>query len=318
MQQHQSSSSIRVQRHRSITWADVERPHADDLARLEHAYKLHPVHVQESLQKVQHTRVEHEPHYLFFVLHVPLQSAAGKISVHQIGFFIGKDFLVTIRTGSCTSLEDLYTHCLESADGPPTYFGQGTAYLLYALVGTLLDDISAMCDAVAAELDAMEDEVFDNGGSDALRIGSVRQKIVRLSRVIGPKRLILQDLAEQIQPFAGQNIRKYYANNTKTVDRLWEEIGEAQETVDIYKDADFTTSTERTNKILAVLTIIFTLSIPTTVISGIYGMNVTLPGGLSATPWEFLGRYTTLIITVAGSLVVAVGMYFYFRRKKWF
>ena len=50
--------------------------------------------------------------------------------------------------------------------------------------------------------------------------------------------------------------------------------------MEIYKDTDFVLSTEKTNKVLAVLTIIFTLAIPSTVIGTFYGMNVNLPGGI--------------------------------------
>ena len=54
---------------------------------------------------------------------------------------------------------------------------------------------------------------------------------------------------------------------------------EAKETVEIYKDTDYMLSQEKTNKILGVLTIVFTLSIPATVIGTFYGMNINLPGG---------------------------------------
>ena len=58
-----------------------------------------------------------------------------------------------------------------------------------------------------------------------------------------------------------------------------EVLEESKETIEIFKDTDFMLSTEKSNKILAVLTILFTLSIPVTVVAAIYGMNVNLPGG---------------------------------------
>jgi magnesium transporter len=50
--------------------------------------------------------------------------------------------------------------------------------------------------------------------------------------------------------------------------------------IEIYKDTDFMLGTEKTNKKLAVLTIIFTLSIPVALVGAFYGMKITLPGGI--------------------------------------
>ena len=66
--------------------------------------------------------------------------------------------------------------------------------------------------------------------------------------------------------------------------------------MEIYKDTDFVLSTEKTNKVLAVLTIIFTLAIPSTVIGTFYGMNVNLPGGIGDN-LMVLGPFTTFIIS---------------------
>ena len=99
---------------------------------------------------------------------------------------------------------------------------------------------------------------------------------------------------------------------------MWEVIDEAKETVEIYKDADFTISSEQTNRILMVLTLIFTFTIPITVLGSLYGTNVPLPGGIEVGAWTFLGTYTTFILLVAVSVLLAVGMYIYFKKKKWF
>jgi magnesium transporter len=276
-------------------------------------------HQPTGLQKVQHTQVERERDYLFLMLHFPVSShSMDHVTIGQVGIFLGRNFLITIRTAESAAITDLFGVCRQSQEKGEGYFRQGPAYMLYLLVGKLLDDISIMTDRVVAELDDLEDIVFGNSRSDAQRIGKVRQKIVRLRRITGPKRLILQDLAEQINSFTGHDMSKYYDNNTKTVNKLWEEIQEAKETVEIFKDADFTTSTEHTNQILAVLTIIFTLTIPITVVGTLYGMNVPLPGGIQTGPWSFLGTYTTFAVMVALSALIALGMYVYFRRKKWF
>jgi magnesium transporter len=94
-------------------------------------------------------------------------------------------------------------------------------------------------------------------------------------------------------------------------------LEEAKETVEIYKDTDYMLSQEKTNKILGVLTIVFTLSIPATVIGTFYGMNINMPGGFATAPWTVLGPYTALIFVLVVSSISALLMTLYFRRLGW-
>ena len=75
-------------------------------------------------------------------------------------------------------------------------------------------------------------------------------------------------------------------------------------------------STEKTNKVLAILTIIFALAIPATVIGTFYGMNINLPGGLEDEVMSW-GPYTTLIVIILASAVPASLMFWYFRKVGW-
>src|SRR5215467_1027347 len=95
--------------------------------------------------------------------------------------------------------------------------------------------------------------------------------------------------------------------------KIIETLAEAKETIEIYKDVYYMLSTEKANKILSILTIIFTLSIPITVISSFYGMNINMPGRIEA-PSTFLGPYTSMFEVVIISLIITMLMYWYFRR----
>jgi magnesium transporter len=318
-QNQPQNDRIHVQTHNGVSWVDVHNPDSAVFEILRQEYHLHPVHMSESIQKVQHTQVERENEYLFFVLHFPaFDQTSGKILIGQLAIFLGKDYLITIRTSDCPVVTNMFEATMHETETGGGQFSKGSGHLLYALIGRLLSNISEMTDVVVSELDGIEDIVFDNNDSDAQRIGKVRQKIVRLRRVIGPKRIILEDLTQQADSFLGDSVSMYYASNVKRVNKLWEVIEEAKETVEIYKDADFTTSTEKTNKVLTLLTLVFTFTIPITVVGTLYGMNVLLPGGVEAGHWTFLGRYTSFVIIVAISGLLAMGMYFYFKRKKWF
>ena len=104
--------NVRKYQHESVTWVDAYDPKAAILERLEKEYKLHPLHLHESLQKVQHNQVEREKNYLFLVMHFPVLGRHGeKIGVGQLGMFLGKDFVVTVHAEHAPFIDELYMHC---------------------------------------------------------------------------------------------------------------------------------------------------------------------------------------------------------------
>jgi magnesium transporter len=311
-------NSMRSQKHDGTTWIDIKNPTRAVLAKLEHEYAFHPLHLEDSLLRGQPPQVEQEANYIFLLLHFPsYDEVQRKVFISQVGVFLGKDYLITLHEDSAPEVRHLFD-VLESDHRQRDQHFKSAGYLLYNVIARLLEDLLVLVQAITKELDDIEESVFDTRASEAAAIGQLRQKIIRLKRIIGSLKNVLGDLAPLINGFTGEDLAKYYASNTKMTNKLWETITEAKETVEIYKDVDFTTSTEKTNAILAVLTIIFTLTIPATVMGTLYGMNVPLPGGLATGAWTFLGTYTTLIMILTVSIVPVICMLWYFKRKHWF
>jgi magnesium transporter len=75
-------------------------------------------------------------------------------------------------------------------------------------------------------------------------------------------------------------------------------------------------SNERINRVLTLLTILSTLTIPTSLISTIYGMNVKLPGRIES-PWTFFGPYTTLMVVGMIAISTALIILWFLYRSGW-
>lgn len=310
---------MRSQQANGITWVDIENPTQQEIDQLAQEYQFHPLQLEDSLLVGALPQLEKEASYLFVLLHIPVLSEADrKIVAAQVAVFLGKEYLVTIHTGASPNVSDLFTACQHEADRRSAYFKNSAGYLLYQVLKVLLQDTSNLIKATLRELDGTEDEVFNVERSDAKVIAGLRQKILRLRRTMEPFKDLIADLVLNVHGLGGENLLRHYRDLSRRASWLFAIVEEAEKTVEIYKDADFTTSTERTNDILAVLTILFTLSIPATVLGAFYGMNVLLPGGIEEGPWRFFGDYTTLIIMVMLSIAPAVGMFCYFKKKHWF
>lgn len=313
------AGDTKIQQHNKVTWIDIENPTQADIERLTDQYAFHPLHLKASLLDGSLPQQERETHYLFLLLHIPVYEARQhKTTASQVAIFLGKDFLITLHNGKGKIVRDLFEICQTDAAQRELYFKQSAGYLLYSVIKELLDQTAELVKAVLGELDQTEDAVFDSATSDAAAIAALRQKILRLRRTTAPLKTVMTDLAPNVKELTGENLAHHYRDVLRTANWLSEITEEAEETVEIYKDADFTASTERTNEILAVLTIVFTLAIPATVIGTFYGMNILLPGGIEVGAWRFFGPYTTLILVLTASLIPGTLMYWYFKKKRWF
>ncbi|TSC86635.1 MAG: Uncharacterized protein G01um10147_847 [Microgenomates group bacterium Gr01-1014_7] len=304
-----------------ITWADVKDPTRREIAEIAKEYPFHPLHLEDCISRGQSLKIEQndEDKYLFLLFRFPYLNPHQKsITINQICFFLGENYLVTVHENATDTISTIFNDCKESQEQRKAYIGTSSSHLLYTIINKLTDDLSPVLDQVLKEVEEAEDVVFDDKVSGVYKIGQLRRKIISLRRVIGPLRTLLADIAARINKFSSTNFTVYFENITHQVEKTWETLEEARETVEIYKDSDFTYSTEKTNKILSVLTIIFTLSIPATVLGTFYGMNILLPGGLESDSWNFWGKYTSFIIIILAASIPALLMQMYFRKRGWF
>jgi magnesium transporter len=260
--------------------------------------------------------VEDHGDHLFITLHFPDQVGQDVIISRQVSMFLGRDFLVTIHPSSFKTLTELFQSC-RAGERERSAFMRSSAYLAYRIIDRSLDGLFSILDNVQTSLDRIEEVVFVEVKSSASAINAARRQMAVLRRIAYPLGLYLPDLVKA-QKFSKEDLSIYFSDIRHKIGKVSGTIEEMKETVEIYKDTDFVTSSNRTNNVLAILTILFTLTIPATVISSIYGMNVPLPGGLVTGPLEFLGPYTSLIFIFIAMLVPAIIMAGYFKRVGWF
>lgn len=133
----------------------------------------------------------------------------------------------------------------------------------------------------------------------------LRREITTLKRIVYPLKRTILEISREIQRFSEEDLTPYFDDVRDHIDKVIEAL------------PDFMLSTEKSNKILAILTILFTLSIPASVIAAYYGMNVNLPGGIETGSAIFLGKYTSFIMLIIAALLPAGIMIYYFRRQGW-
>src|SRR5690606_674047 len=232
--------------------------------------------------------------------------------------FIGHYYIVTVHQADLRPIVDLFEQCKQSDKTRQELMGNSAGHLFHSIVDILTDDLFNIVNKIVGSIEDSEEVVFDKQADAANEISYIRREVTMLRRIVIPLRRTLAEITvKDMKRFSDRDLTLYFDDVNDHLDKVMETIEESKETIEIYKDTDFMHATDRSNKILAVLTIIFTLSMPVTIMSSLYGMNVDIPILNGADEQAFLGRYTTFTLIVAGSTAAAGAMLAYFHKIRW-
>jgi len=299
------------------TWIDIVNPTKEEIDVLGRQYPFHPLNLEDCLSKRQQTRVEEHENYLFITLNFPTYVNQEKFLVsRQVSIFLGKNYLVTVHPSEVKFLSGMFR---EIRENEPHHDGlkRSSVDLLYHVLDKLVDELFVLLNKISIDIDEIEDKVFDEKVSAVVDVSRIRRQVADMRRIVSPLRGLIIDMNTKAQKFSSGDFSRYFNDVRDHIEKAWETLVEAKETTEIYMDTDYILSTEVTNKILALLTIVFTLSIPATVVGTVYGMNVLLPGGIQTGSWTFLGPYTTFIVLLLIMIVPVISMAWYFHRLGW-
>jgi len=305
---------------KKFLWIDLQNPDRSDIEKLAETYHLNTLNIEDCMTKSELPKLDSYNEHFFVILHFPsLLRQPGISRNSQLSIFIGRDFLITVHQGDLKPLVDLVNICKNDLDQhrKERILGKSAEYLLHEIIDILVDELLHISRKVIANLDDLEDEVFDEKISVARSIALLRREINVMRRIANPLKKFVLEIAKNIKKFSEEDdLSLYFDDVIDHIDKVIETLEESRETMEIYKDTDFMLSTEKTNKVLAALTIIFTFAIPGTVIGTFYGMNINLPGGIDD-KLLFLGPYTSFILIILASTIPVALMFIYFKKLGW-
>jgi magnesium transporter len=175
----------------------------------------------------------------------------------------------------------------------------------------MVDHYVPEVDCIEERLEKLETEVFDTPAANPLKeLLRLKRDIASLRRVTLPQRDAVGRLARREFPQINEALAYRFRDVFDHLVRLAEEAIFLQDRATSLLDAHLSNQSNRLNQVMKVLTIISTIFMPMAVITGIWGMNVTIPqmpGGDAAQFWWIAG-----LLVVAGTV-----MLWGFRRMRW-
>ncbi|HEY2432361.1 MAG TPA: magnesium/cobalt transporter CorA [Vicinamibacterales bacterium] len=290
-------------------WVDVMNPSPDEGQHvLRDVFHFHELAVEDALSELEYPKVESYGAYLYLILHrIDFKAPEHCFKTHDVDFFLGPNYLVTIHSGDSRSIDQITKVCERNS----LALGEGAAALMHRIIDSIVDNYRPEIEELNERLDALEERVFEAGAANLAKdILDFKRDVASLRRVVQPQRDVVGRLARREFPIIDEQMSYRYRDVYDHLVRLADESMVFQDRITSLLDANLAIVSNQLNTIMKILTIIATVFMPLTFITGLYGMNVDLPHfGLSgiAMFWVLMG--------LMGGIVAA--MLIYFRRRGW-
>lgn len=293
---------------RVIFWIDLAEPGEDEARVLSEVFRFHELAVEDALSAAHHPKIETYDGYLYLILHgIDFRLAESEFATHDTDFFLGQNYLVTVHDGTTRTISTVRDIALRN----PLVMGEGAPALLHRIVDLMVEHYRPEVEKLEERIDAVEEEVFERPEPEVIRrIIDIRHDVGSLRRVTIPERDVVGRLARREFPQIDTEIAYRFRDVYDQLVRMSDEALIFQDRTTTILEAHVSSISNRLSEVMKVLTVISTIFMPLTVLTGFYGMNVDLPflpGGPGAQK-----------LWIAGMMVsLAAGMLALFRHKRW-
>ena len=192
---------------------------------------------------------------------------------------------------------------------------RGAAYLVYAILDTILDAYFPVLERIGEELEKLEDKItHDPEPKDVTRLHGLKRELLVIKRALWPAREMLSAMGREELGIIPQEVQHFLRDTYDHAIQLIDIVETYRELAMGLLDLYLSSVSTRMNEVMKVLTIISTIFIPLGFLAGIWGMNFApdSPWNMPELQWRF--GYPAALLIMA---VIALGLLYLFRRKKW-
>ena len=292
----------------SYIWIGLHEPGEDLLREVQQQLGLHDLAIEDAHRAHQRPKMEIYGESLFIVLRTAhLNASQGTIDLGETHFFVGSNYLVSIRHGFALS----YAQVRERAESTPQLLSKGLGFVLYAVMDFVVDQYFPVMEELEDKLEAIEEKIFGESTNRETtgEMYELKRTLLEMKRAVSPLTEICNRLMRLDLPLIREDIRPYYRDVSDHVSRINERVDTMRELLSTVLDANLSlisvSQSEAMKKLAAWAAII---AVPT-MVAGIYGMNFQFMPELH---WRF-GYPMILGLTIA----ICGYLFFRFKRAEW-
>ena len=296
-----------------VLWVNVDGLGDEaTLTGLSSLFGLHGLALEDVVSLGQRAKVEQYEEHLFIVLR--MATGEEPDASEQVSLFLGGGFVLTFQEETTGDCFDPVRERIRNGKG--LLRRSGPDYLAYALIDAVIDAHFPEVEKIDDALEALEREALAEP-TQALVVAIQQQKarLREIRRLVTAHRDVAGLLLHEGIPFITQSTQIYLRDCLDHAIRLTELVDSAREGATELMNVYLSRATHRLNEVMQMLTIVTSIFIPLSFITGIYGMNFDA----QRSPWNMpeLGWRWGYPAALALMAAVGGGMVLYFRKKKW-
>ncbi|MFM7108555.1 MAG: magnesium/cobalt transporter CorA [Planctomycetaceae bacterium] len=296
-----------------VIWVDVEG--LDDLATIRaigRIFDIGDLALEDAVTPDERPKVEVFGHQVLIAVRMA-RTDGESIATDPMAIFLGDRSVITFHDRTS---HDGFEGVRQRIRQHRTRLGElGADHLCALLLDAVIDGYFPVLERFGDTLEAIEDEALDNPTRRLLgRIHDVRTDLMTLRRALWPTRDVLHALGREATPFVGEHARQHFRDSYDHTMELLDLTEGYREIGSDLRDIYLASINNRMNDVMKVLTVIATVFMPLTFITGWYGMNFN-----TASPWNMPllnYRYGSLV-AAATMLATTLGMVAFFWRRGW-
>ena len=291
----------------SFFWIDVDQPNEADYTILREVFKFHPLAVEDSETFGQRAKLDEYDDFVFIVVYGAVPDDDRLVEVHC---FYNDRFLVTVHRDEApafTEVRQRYVQLQKAVDDP----GQ----LLYRIIDALVNSFFPILADFDDRIDELENQIFRNASDAQLQeIFRMKRLLVGMRKAITPQRDMFASLAGGVAQLPGMNEEdeRYFRDIYDHLLRISDLIDTYRDLLTSSMDVYLSTVSNRVNSVTKQLTIVATIFLPLSFITGFFGQNFGWMVGHIRSPAIFFTLGIGLeVLTVAALFTL-------FKKRGWF
>jgi len=272
-------------------------------------FELHPLVLEDILDTEQAIKVEEDPDgRLFIVLKmIKPNLEEAQVTVEQVSVVVGANYILTFQERPGDVFEPLRQRI--AMEGTPVRMGD-VEVLAHRILDAIGDNYIEALDLIAEQVERAELQLLNKRSDFQVnQLYTLKAELLYVQRGIRPLRDILNRLERSENFFLDEQDFRLLHDVRDTTQQAMERVDTYQQILNSLLDLYHSTAAAATNRVVGVLTIISTIFLPLTFLTGLYGMNLI---NMPETNWPWF--YPALLGFMG---VVAGGMLVLFKRKGW-
>jgi magnesium transporter len=273
---------------------------------LSDVFEFHPLAVEDAAHFGQRPKLDAFDGYVLLVAYGANEDKDGLVEVHC---FFGERFLVTVHRDSCPPFDELRDRAAREM-APPAM----GAMMLYMVVDALADSFFPRLARLDDRIDELENGVLQKPDDAQLQqIFILKRRLVTWRKVISPERDTFARLVTGVVAIPGMTteMERYYRDVYDHLIRISDLVDSYRDLLTGAMDVYLSTVSNRLNEVMKRLTIVATIFMPLTWITGFFGMNFGRLV-LNITGWSAF-----LVFGLATQVAAVAVMFWMFKRRGW-